>query len=47
MKPNKAAGPDEILLEFLKNGGVILKQKVHQSIVKMWKQEKILCEWSE
>jgi hypothetical protein len=47
MKPNKAAGPDEILLEFIKNGGVILKQKIHQLIVKIWEQEKIPCEWSE
>jgi hypothetical protein len=47
MKPNKAAGPDEILPEFIKNGGLILKQKIHQLIVKIWKQEKIRCEWSE
>ena len=40
MKPNKAAGPDEILPEFIKNGGLILKQKIHQLIVKIWKQEK-------
>jgi hypothetical protein len=43
MKPNKAAGLDEILPEFIKNGGLTLKQKVHQ----LWKQEKIHCEWSE
>ena len=28
MKPNKAAGPDEILPEFIKNGGLTLKQKI-------------------
>ena len=47
MKSNKAAGPDEILPEFIKNGGLTLKQKIHQLIVKIWKQEKIPCEWSE
>jgi len=47
MKPHKAAGPDEILPEFIKNGGLLLKQKIHQLIVKIWKQEKIPCEWSE
>ena len=47
MKPNKAAGPDEIHLEFIKNGGLVLKQKIHQLIVKIWKQEKIPCESSE
>ena len=30
MKSNKAAGPDEILPEFIKNGGLTLKQKIHQ-----------------
>jgi len=41
MKSNKAAGPDEILPEFIKkNGGLTLKQKIHQLIVKIWKQEK-------
>jgi hypothetical protein len=47
MKPNKAAGPDEILPEFIKNGSLILKQKTHQLIVKIQKQEKIPSEWSE
>ena len=47
MKPNKAAGPDEILPAVIKNGGLILKAKIHQLIMKIWKQEKIPCEWSE
>jgi len=47
LKPKKAAGPDEILSEFIKNGGLTLKQKIHQLPVKIWKQEKIPCEWSE
>ena len=47
MKSNKAAGPDEILPEFIKNGGLTLKQKIHQLMVKIWKQEKIPWEWSE
>jgi hypothetical protein len=47
MKPNKAGGPDEILPGFIKNGGLTLKQKIHQLILKIWKQEKIPREWSE
>ena len=47
MKPNKAAGPDEILPEFIKNGGLTLKQTIYKLIVKVWRQEKIPCEWSE
>jgi len=47
LKPNKAAVPDEILPEFIKNGGLTFKQKIHQLIMKIWKQEKISCEWSE
>ena len=47
MKPNKAAGPDEIILEFIEIGGHTLKQKIHQLIMKIWKQENIPCEWSE
>jgi hypothetical protein len=47
MKSNKAAGPDEILPEFIKNGGLTLKQKIHQLIMKIWKQEKIVCELSD
>jgi len=39
MKPKKAAGPDEILSEFIKNGGLTLKQKIHQLIVKIWKKK--------
>ena len=40
MKPNKAAGSDEILPKFIRSGGLILKQKILQLIVKIWKQEK-------
>jgi len=47
MKSNKAAGPDEMLPEYIKNGGLTLKQKIHKLEVKIWKQEKIPCEWSE
>ena len=47
MKSNKATGPDEILPEFIKNGGLTLKQKIYQLMVKLWKQEKIPWEWSE
>jgi hypothetical protein len=47
LKPNKAASPDEILPEFIKNGGLTLKQKLHQLIVKIWKQEKIPYGWTE
>ena len=47
MKPNKAAGPDEIIPEFIKNGGLTLKKKLFQLRVKIWKQEKTPYEWSE
>ena len=45
MKLNTAVGPDEILPEFIKNGGLTLKEKIFKLIVKIWKQEKIPCEW--
>ena len=41
MKSNKAAGLDDILPEFIKNGGFILKQKLHQLLLKIWKQKKM------
>ena len=47
MKSNKAAGPDEILPEFIKNGSLTLKQKIHQLMVKIWKEEKIPWGWTE
>jgi len=47
MKPNEAAGPDEILPEFIKNGGLTPKQNIFKVTVKIWKQEKIPREWSE
>jgi len=37
MKPNKAAGPDYILPEVIKKGGLTLKQKIFKLIVKIWK----------
>jgi hypothetical protein len=39
MKSNKAAELHEILPEFIKNGGLLLKQKIYESIAKIWKQE--------
>jgi hypothetical protein len=45
LKPNKAAGPDKILLKFIKNGCLTLKQKIYQLIMKIRKQEKIPSEW--
>jgi hypothetical protein len=47
LESNKAAGPDDILTEFVKNGGSPLKQKIYQLRVKIWKQEKIPSEWTE
>jgi hypothetical protein len=47
LKPNKAASPDEILPEFIKNCCLTQKQKIYQLIAKIWKQEKIPYEWSE
>jgi hypothetical protein len=47
LKSNKAAGPDDILPEFIKNGGFPLKQKMYQIIVKIWKQEKTPSEWTK
>jgi len=47
MKPNDAAGCDKILSELIKNGGLTLKQKMCPLKMKIWKQEKIPCEWSE
>ena len=42
MKSNKAAAPDEILLEFIKNGGITLKLKIHQLMAKVWNKKKYL-----
>jgi hypothetical protein len=47
MKPNKAAGPEEILPGFIKNGGLTLKQNIYQIVVKTWKQETKTFELSE
>ena len=47
MKPKKAAGPNEILPEFIKNVGLTLKQKILKLIVKIRKQEKMPSKWSE
>ena len=46
MKSNQAAGPDEILPEFTKNG-LTQKQTIYKLIMKIWRQEKIPSEWSE
>jgi hypothetical protein len=40
MKPNKAVGPDEILREFIKNGGLILKHKIFQLMVRIMQTRK-------
>jgi len=46
MKSNQAAGPDEILPEFTKNG-LTQKQTIYKLIMKIWRQEKIPSVWSE
>jgi len=38
LKPNKAACPDEMLPEFIKNADLTLKQIIYQIIMKMWKK---------
>jgi sorting nexin-29 len=47
LKSYEAAGPDDILPEFIKNAGFPLKQKIYRLIVKIWKKEKIPSEWTE
>ena len=35
MKPSPAAGPDKLLPEFINNGVLMLKQKIHQLLMRI------------
>lgn len=45
LKPNKAAGPDEISNELLKNGGEELQKRLYNLIVKIWREENMPVDW--
>jgi hypothetical protein len=41
LKPNKAAGSDNIPPELLKHGGRTLRQKLHKLILMIWNNEQL------
>jgi len=47
LKGNKAPGPDNITTELIKSGGYILKLRIYNLILKIWKNQQIPGEWTE
>lgn len=47
LKTNKAAGPDGVVNELIRNGGDQLQKRIHNLIVKIWKEEKMPTDWKE
>jgi hypothetical protein len=47
LKTNKAAGPDNMVLESIKNGDRALKMKLHELVSKIWKEEQVPTQWNE
>jgi hypothetical protein len=47
LQPNKAAGTDNIPAELIKYGGRTLKQKIHNLILNIWKNERLPVQWNE
>ena len=47
LKGNKAPGPDNITAELIKSVGYILKLRIYNLILKIWKNEQIPEEWTE
>jgi len=44
---NLEAGSDNIPPELFKNGGIILKQKLHKLILMIWNNEQLPHKWNE
>jgi hypothetical protein len=47
LKSNKAAGIDNIPLEFIKSGGRTSKHKLYTLILKIWDKEQLPTQWNE
>ena len=47
LKPNKAAGSDNIPPELFEHGGRTLKQKLHKLILMTWNNEELPQQWNE
>jgi hypothetical protein len=47
LKAHKTAGSDNIPAELIKQGEIELKRRVHKIIMKIWKEETLLTEWTE
>ena len=47
LKAHKTAGTDNIPAELIKRGGIVLKQRIHKLIAKIWEKETLPSEWTE
>jgi hypothetical protein len=47
LKTHKAAGPDNIPAQLIKQGGIELKRRIHKLITKICEEETLPTEWTE
>ena len=47
LRNNKSPGNDRIIAEFIKNGGIQLKKRLHKLICTIWEKEEIPEEWHQ
>ena len=45
LKSGKAAGPDRVAAEALKEGGAVVIDKLHKLFSMVWKEERLPCDW--